>query len=220
MVEPLTMVVMLLGAAPAFDPTAELTNGKLAETVTLSGVRFADESCAKVSGVGRVTGTDRQLLKRCVLQVLGRTKWRSGGSGPTKTSRLFEVNGFAWEFRFEHDDRGPHGNTTPRDERLVAITRWDLLGATSKLFGQLSQLELLAPREALSDAGVTAGITMHLCVNVDGMVLSCGVSGFGTTSLESVSTVERQCPRTLKPVTLDGEPLSVCVDSVVRLREP
>lgn len=214
------MLLMLLGAAPAFAPTAELTQGKLADTVSLAGVRFADESCAKVSGVGRVTGSDRPLLKRCVLQALGNTKWRSGGSGPTKTSRLFEVSGFAWEFRFEHDDRGPHGNTTPRDERLVAITRWDLAEATSKLFGQLPQLELLAAREALADAGVTAGITMRLCVAVDGVVQSCGVSGFGSASLESVSSVERQCPRTLKPVTAEGAPLSVCVDSVVRLREP
>lgn len=219
MVERMTMA-LLLGAAPAFDPVAEIKQGKLADAVSLSGVTFDEPSCAKVSGVGRVAGADGPTLKRCILQALGTTRWRSGGSGPTKTSRLFEVNGFAWELRFEHDDRGPHGNTTPRDERLVSVTRWNLVQARSKLFGQVPQVESMGPRESLADAGITSGVTMSLCVNVDGMVHSCAVSGFGTTSPESVSMVERHCPRTLKPVTLDGDPLSVCVDSVVRLREP
>lgn len=155
-----------------------------------------------------------------MLQVLGGTRWRSGGSGPTKTSRLFEVNGFAWEFRFEHDDRGPHGNTIPRDERLVAITRWNIEEAKAHLFGQLPRVEVLGTGEAHADAGMTSGVRMHLCVGVEGMVLSCDLSGFGATTLESVSAVERECPRTLRPVPSEAGALSLCVDAVVRLREP
>lgn len=214
----ISVVMVALSAAPPFDPTAEFTKGKLSEVVMLNGVTFDDAACAKVSGVGRVTGADRLLLKRCVLQALGATRWRSGGSGPTKTSRLFEVNGCSWEFRFEHDDRGPHGNTTPRDERLVAITRWNIAKANAHLFGQLPGLEVLGTPEERTDAGVTSGVTMRLCVGSDGTVLSCGLSGFGTTKLEAVSAV-RDCPRSLKPVTTEAGPLSVCVDAVVRLRD-
>lgn len=214
------LLSVLLAAAPAFDATAEFTKGQVGDAVALNGVTFDDAACAKVPGISRVTGADRPLLKRCVLQALGSTRWRSGGSGPTKTSRLFEVNGFAWEFRFEHDDRGPHGNTTPRDERLVAITRWNMIEAQTQLIGQLPRLQLVGTRETITDAGITTGVTLHLCVGVDGMVLSCDSNGFGGAILESVSAIERECPRSLKPVTSEAGPLSVCVDAVVRLREP